>query len=255
MYFLPYIFFSPHTPYASATAWSASDSSGNPSPYFSSNLRLLRRLVGADAEHDGVADVAERCRAARTPASCSRACRPSDRSTRAPCAPLKLRQRDLVPVLVEQGEVGGLVTWLEHARTVSVHRELRTGIRVVNRRPKYFGQSSWLCAIPSGDNGRREGVRRMPITIYDVAERAGVSITTVSHSINHPGKVSPRLAIRVSRAIDQLGFVPQSEASARARRGVGRIGVVAPITAYASFEVRLRCHRGVAEHVIRARPV
>ena len=80
----------------------------------------------------------------------------------------------------------------------------------------------------------------MPITIYDVAERAGVSITTVSHSINHPGKVSPPTRDRVFRAIDQLGFVPQSEASARARRGVGRIGVVAPITAYASFEVRLR---------------
>ena len=80
----------------------------------------------------------------------------------------------------------------------------------------------------------------MPVTIYDVAERAGVSITTVSHSINHPGKVSPATRQRVFRAIDQLGFVPQPEAAARARRGVGRIGVVAPITAYASFEVRLR---------------
>ena len=80
----------------------------------------------------------------------------------------------------------------------------------------------------------------MPITIYDVAERAGVSITTVSHSLNHPGKVRPTTREKVFRAIDELGFVPQSEASARARRSVGRIGVVAPITAYTSFEVRLR---------------
>src|SRR5207253_6389327 len=35
-YFLPYMLFSPHVPYASATAWSSSASSRNPSPYFSS---------------------------------------------------------------------------------------------------------------------------------------------------------------------------------------------------------------------------
>src|SRR2546423_5151423 len=37
-YFLPYMLFSPHTPYASATAWSSSASSGKPSPYFVSNF-------------------------------------------------------------------------------------------------------------------------------------------------------------------------------------------------------------------------
>src|SRR5205807_149996 len=33
MYFLPYMLFSPHTPYASATAWSSSARSGKPKPY------------------------------------------------------------------------------------------------------------------------------------------------------------------------------------------------------------------------------
>ncbi len=36
MYFLPYMLFSPHTPYASATAWSGSERSGKPSPYLAS---------------------------------------------------------------------------------------------------------------------------------------------------------------------------------------------------------------------------
>jgi LacI family transcriptional regulator len=90
------------------------------------------------------------------------------------------------------------------------------------------------------------GVCVVAITIYDVAQRAGVSITTVSHTLNHPGKVRPATRDKVLRAIDALGFVPQSEASARARKGVGRIGVVAPITAYTSFEVRLR---GVIEAI------
>src|SRR5690554_1352589 len=46
MYFLPYIDFSPHAPYFSATAWSSSDRRGNPSPYFSSNFACLAGLSG-----------------------------------------------------------------------------------------------------------------------------------------------------------------------------------------------------------------
>ncbi|MDY7104637.1 MAG: LacI family DNA-binding transcriptional regulator [Actinomycetota bacterium] len=78
------------------------------------------------------------------------------------------------------------------------------------------------------------------VTIYEVAERAGVSITTVSHSLNNPARVRPQTREKVFAAIDELGFVPRSEAVARARRGVGRIGVLAPLTAYASFQERLR---------------
>ena len=87
MYFLPYIFFSPHTPYASATLCSVSASSGKPSPYLSSNFFCFAGLSGLMPMHGGVADRRRGCRAARTPASCSRACRPSGRSTRAPCGP------------------------------------------------------------------------------------------------------------------------------------------------------------------------
>ncbi len=44
---------------------------------------------------------------------------------------------------------------------------------------------------------------------------------------------------RIHAAIDELEFVPKSEAVSRARRGVGRIGVIAPFTTYPSFARRL----------------
>jgi DNA-binding LacI/PurR family transcriptional regulator len=76
-------------------------------------------------------------------------------------------------------------------------------------------------------------------TIYDVAEQAGVSISTVSLALNSPARVNPATLARVMAAVDELGFVPKAEAVTRARRGVGRIGVIAPFTSHASFARRL----------------
>jgi LacI family transcriptional regulator len=55
-----------------------------------------------------------------------------------------------------------------------------------------------------------------PPTIYDVAKRANVSITTVSRMLNTPNKVNPETRNRILAAIDQLGFVPKAEARVRA---------------------------------------
>jgi DNA-binding LacI/PurR family transcriptional regulator len=79
----------------------------------------------------------------------------------------------------------------------------------------------------------------MGATIYDVAQRAGVSISTVSLALNAPRRVRAATLERVLQAIDELQFVPKPEAVTRARRGVGRIGVLAPFTTYASFARRL----------------
>ena len=89
--------------------------------------------------------------------------------------------------------------------------------------------------VTAEGNGRVPGIA----TIYDVAARAGVSISTVSLVLNVPGKVSAGTAERVRQAIDELGFVPKTEAVTRARRGVGRIGVLAPFSSYQSFSRRL----------------
>ncbi len=76
-------------------------------------------------------------------------------------------------------------------------------------------------------------------TIYDVAAKAGVSISTVSLALNAPNRVKVATLERINAAIDELAFVPKTEAITRARRGVGRIGVIAPFSTYSSFGRRL----------------
>jgi DNA-binding LacI/PurR family transcriptional regulator len=77
------------------------------------------------------------------------------------------------------------------------------------------------------------------VTIYEVAERAHVSISTVSNVLNKPDRVSPTTRKRVLAAVDELGFVPKVQAVSLARRGAGRIGVMAPFTSYGSYLRRL----------------
>jgi LacI family transcriptional regulator len=79
-----------------------------------------------------------------------------------------------------------------------------------------------------------------PATIYDVAERAGVSIATVSRVLNFPDRVNEETRARVIAAIDELDFVPKFDALARARKGLGRIGVLTPFFTADSFVDRLR---------------
>lgn len=77
-------------------------------------------------------------------------------------------------------------------------------------------------------------------TIYDVAKAAGVGIGTVSRVLNASAQVNPETRARVLEAIDALGFVPKFEALARARKQIGRIGVLTPFFTSDSFVDRLR---------------
>jgi LacI family transcriptional regulator len=77
-------------------------------------------------------------------------------------------------------------------------------------------------------------------TIYDVAEHAGVSITTVSRMLNDSEKVNAETRKKILASIDALGFVPKAEARARAMQRNGRIGVVTPFFTAPSFIQRLR---------------
>jgi DNA-binding LacI/PurR family transcriptional regulator len=78
------------------------------------------------------------------------------------------------------------------------------------------------------------------VTVYDVAAKAGVSISTISRALNAPEKVNVVTRERVMAAIDELGFVPKAEAVARSRKQYGRIGILAPYLTYPSFVQRLR---------------
>ena len=58
--------------------------------------------------------------------------------------------------------------------------------------------------------------RRRPgtVSIREVAERAGVSIATVSRTVNRIPSVNPELAKRVWQAIDEVGYLPNTQARA-----------------------------------------
>jgi len=56
--------------------------------------------------------------------------------------------------------------------------------------------------------------RPAAISIRDVARRAGVSIATVSRAVNRIATVDPELAKRVWKAIDEVGYLPNTQARA-----------------------------------------
>ena len=85
------------------------------------------------------------------------------------------------------------------------------------------------------------------VTIYDVAKLASVSISTVSRVLNSPEQVNQVTRARVQAAIDRLHFVPKAEATARARKGTRRIGVLAPFITYPSFVQRFRGVAAIAD--------
>jgi LacI family transcriptional regulator len=64
------------------------------------------------------------------------------------------------------------------------------------------------------------------VSVRDVAQRAGVSVGTVSNVMNRPDKVSPTTIERVQRAIAELGFV-RNDAARQLRAGRSRaVGLV-----------------------------
>lgn len=82
--------------------------------------------------------------------------------------------------------------------------------------------------------------RKKNPTIYDVAEKSGISISTISRVLNNPEKVNPETRALVLDAIDKLGFVPKAEARARALSKTNRIGVITSFFTAPSFAQRLR---------------
>ena len=65
-----------------------------------------------------------------------------------------------------------------------------------------------------------------PPNLADVARHAGVSTGTVSNVLNHPDKVKEGTTARVTRSIEALGFVRNTNASSLANGGSSNIGLV-----------------------------
>ncbi|RMI13791.1 LacI family DNA-binding transcriptional regulator [Cellulomonas triticagri] len=64
-------------------------------------------------------------------------------------------------------------------------------------------------------------------TVYDVAERAGVSITTVSFAFRQPGRVKDATRQAVLDAARELGYAPSASARGLARGSTGAFGLYA----------------------------
>jgi LacI family transcriptional regulator len=65
-------------------------------------------------------------------------------------------------------------------------------------------------------------------TIYTVAEKAGVSIATVSRVLNGTARVSDQTRAKVRRAMDELGYRPNASARGLAANTTGTIALVFP---------------------------
>jgi LacI family transcriptional regulator len=73
---------------------------------------------------------------------------------------------------------------------------------------------------PTGDGGGS------PVTLYDVARLAGVSTATVSRVVHGLDRVRESTRIRVTRVIEELGYVPDGAAQSLSRRRKDVIGLV-----------------------------
>lgn len=87
-------------------------------------------------------------------------------------------------------------------------------------------------------------VQSKQVTIYDVADKAGVSPATVSRVLNAPEKVAEKKRQLVLDVIKELNFVPKVDAVINARKSYKKIAVLAPFFTQPSFMQRLR---GVTE--------
>ncbi len=85
------------------------------------------------------------------------------------------------------------------------------------------------------------------ITIYDVANRAGVAISTVSRVLNDSPYVSDKTKKKVQKAIDELEFYPQANARKLASKEPQIIAMIVPTFTTPFFNEVLK---GVKDEIV-----
>ncbi len=86
-------------------------------------------------------------------------------------------------------------------------------------------------------------------TIKDIAERAGVSKTTVSFALNDPGRISEETCRRVMSIVAELGYVPDPVARTLTTKRLGAIGLLFPQPIHEALSNPYLCEliRGIGE--------
>lgn len=88
--------------------------------------------------------------------------------------------------------------------------------------------------------------------LSDVAERAGVSTTTVSRVLNNRGYLSQHTRDRVAQAIEELQYRPNEVARALLGQRTRMVGVILPTVSLPFFgEVAVAIEHSLAEHGYR----
>ncbi len=89
----------------------------------------------------------------------------------------------------------------------------------------------------------------MRATIRDIAERAGVSKTTVSFALNDPSRISEATRLRVMAVVDELGYVPDPVARTLTTKRLGALGLLLPQPITEAFRNPYLCEivRGIGE--------
>ncbi len=72
-------------------------------------------------------------------------------------------------------------------------------------------------------------------TIKDVAQKAGVTVTTVSRVINNRGYISQETREKVQNAMKEIGYQPNELARALSKQRTNTIGVIVPSIAHPYF--------------------
>jgi len=84
-------------------------------------------------------------------------------------------------------------------------------------------------AYSTGEASERQMKEKQnPVTVKDVAGRAGVSTATVSRVLNGDPRVRPATAARVRKAIDELGYRMNQVARSLKTNRTNTIGIIAP---------------------------
>ena len=89
----------------------------------------------------------------------------------------------------------------------------------------------------------------MAVTIKDVAALAGVSSSTVSRTCKNNPSISEETKEKVRRAMAQLGYEPNFQASNLASKNSRTIGIILPVSAREAYEnpFYLEAIRGVSQ--------
>lgn len=89
----------------------------------------------------------------------------------------------------------------------------------------------------------------MPVTIKDVAALAGVSPSTVSRTCKNNPSISQETKEKVRRAMLELGYEPNFQASNLATNNARTIGIILPVSAKEAYEnsFYLEAIRGISQ--------